>query len=117
MNRKTLGNTGEDKAVEYLEKKGYKIIERNYKYTRGEVDIIALFQDFIVFVEVKMRRSLKYGPPHFAVDFRKQEKIRKTALHYLGYRNGLCDRRIRFDVICIQMKGDRVELEHIENAF
>ena len=117
MNRKTLGNDGEDKAAEYLKTKGYEILERNYRYARGEIDIIALYRDYIVFVEVKMRRSLKYGPPHFAVDFRKQEKIRKTALHYLACRKIFSDKKIRFDVICIQMKGGRTQLEQIENAF
>lgn len=117
MNRRALGNLGENRAVDYLEKKNYKIVERNYRYTRGEIDIIALYQDFIVFIEVKLRRNLKYGPPHFAVDIRKQEKIRKAALYYLANRKYLSDKKIRFDVIFIKLRGEKPKLEHIENAF
>lgn len=115
MNRKELGNYGEEKAAEYLEKQGYKILRRNFSYARGEIDIIAGSQRFIVFVEVKLRRSLKYGPPQAAVDIRKQQKIKRAAQYYL--LSNKSKKKIRFDVITIQIKDRKGQLKHFKNAF
>ncbi|MFP4015898.1 MAG: YraN family protein [Halanaerobiales bacterium] len=115
MNKRELGEFGEDKAAEYLKKQGYTIIKRNFKYARAEVDIIASRGEFLVFVEVKLRRNLNYGLPQSAVDFRKQNKIRKAARFYL--MNNKSDKKIRFDVISIQIKDSKGQLKHFENAF
>ncbi|MFW6377257.1 MAG: YraN family protein [bacterium] len=115
MNKRELGQFGEDKAAQYLKKKGYKIIERNFRYARGEIDIIASDGGYIVFIEVKLRRSFKYGLPESAVDTRKQNKIRKVAEYFLlGYESG---KKIRFDVISIQIEDGRGRLKHYKNAF
>ncbi|MFP4661002.1 MAG: YraN family protein, partial [Halanaerobiales bacterium] len=115
MNRRELGKFGEDKAVEYLKKQGYQIIERNFRYARAEIDIIASRDDFLAFVEVKLRRNLKYGLPQSAVDYRKQEKIKRAAQFYLMKNKN--DKKIRFDVISIQINDSSGRLKHFENAF
>jgi putative endonuclease len=106
------GAVGEFDASEYLRKKGYKILEKNYKNNFGEIDIIAMDKKTIVFVEVKMRATLKFGRPSEAVDERKQYKIRSVASFYL-LRNRKSDSPCRFDVI--EVVGN--EINHIENAF
>lgn len=116
MDKKKLGEFGEDKAVEYLQKKGYKILERNFSYSRGEIDIIVSDQKYIVFVEVKLRRTEGYGTPQEAVDQRKQGKIKNTARYYL-LSKGVKKKKIRFDVISIQIKNGRGYLRHFKNAF
>lgn len=112
-NRRRTGARYERQAAEYLEKKGYRILERNF-YTRyGEIDIIARDGRYLVFLEVKYRRDAGEGHPLEAVDLRKQNKIRKTARFFLqrhGYRG---DEPCRFDVIGI-LGG---ELVHVEDAF
>ncbi len=115
MNKRELGDFGEDKAVEYLVKQGYTILNRNFRYARGEIDIIVCNQEFIVFVEVKLRRSMKYGVPQSAVDQRKQEKIKRVAQYYL-LRNK-SKKKLRFDVISIQISEGKGQLRHFENAF
>lgn len=111
MGRLNFGKEGEQLAVEHLKKKGYKIIERNYRTPFGEIDIIAKDRDYLVIIEVKRRASDIFGEPLLAVNKRKQLKLKKLALYYLKCLGK--EYPIRFDVISI--KGDAVE--HIENAF
>lgn len=114
-----IGKKGEDIAVCYLENRGYKILDRNYYSRYGEIDIIAEKENYIVFVEVKIRRV---GTPFIAaeaVDTIKQKKIIKTATIYLSQTGtGL---QPRFDVIAIlfNKKLGRCDytVDHIENAF
>lgn len=106
------GTIGEIDAVKFLEKKKYKILQTNYKNKIGEIDIIAQDKGVLVFVEVKKRSTLAYGRPIEAVDFRKQNKIRKTAEVYLMFKNKF-ESDVRFDVI--EILGDKIE--HVENAF
>ena len=110
--KKLLGRVGEKKAEEYLKDKGYKIITKNYKTHIGEIDIVCLDGDTIVFVEVKTRTSDVYGKPSEAVDFRKREKYALVAKEYL-LRNGKTDASCRFDVIEIE----NGEINHITDAF
>ena len=77
------GAIAEDFAVSFLSKKGYKILDRNFRSKFGEIDIIALHGNVLVFVEVKSRRSDKFGVPQLAVGAKKQEKLSKIALYYL----------------------------------
>lgn len=109
---KVTGAQGEEVAYKFLKKRGYKILERNYKNPVGEIDIIAKHKGIIIFVEVKTRTSDFFGLPREAVDEYKQEKIRRVALGYLK-RSRAMDSRIRFDVIEV-IDG---KVEHIENAF
>lgn len=99
MNAKQqLGKIGENLASEYLEKQGYLILERNFACRQGEIDIIAKDEKEFVFVEVKTRRSLKFGYPAEAVTNIKRKHMQKAAQHYL-YKNKLNGRYVRFDVI------------------
>ena len=118
MNTKEIGNFGEDKACEFLEKQGITVLKRNFHARCGEIDIIAKDGETIVFAEVKTRISKEYGTPSEFVDFRKQEKIIQTALYYLGND----DTDMRFDVIEVMYKmvGDVMtvtEINHIKSAF
>ena len=116
--RLDIAKTGESLAVAHLKARGYKILEQNYRAVRGEIDLIARDGDFIVFVEVKTRRSLKFGLPQAAVTIQKQRQISKVALAYLQAKNRF-DAPCRFDVIAIHLspKLELLKLEQIESAF
>ena len=109
---KIKGEKGEILASQFLTKKGYKILETNFKNKIGEIDLIALKKNCYVFVEVKERETNRFGRPCEAVDFKKQQKIRKVAMSYLKFKK-LFDVECRFDVI--ELLGD--EINHIENCF
>jgi len=112
---KILGKQGEDQAAEFLVKRGYKLLERNYRTRSGEIDLIALHQGQVVFVEVKTRTSNAYGAPELAVNHRKQQRMIKAALGYIKYKK-LHQVPCRFDVVAITaVAGNEVEL--IQNAF
>lgn len=113
MNTKILGATGEEKAAEFLKGKGYKILETNFSNKIGEIDIIAKDKEFVVFVEVKARSTKAFGLPSEAVNFFKQQKIRKVSLSYLKSKKMLGKIQCRFDVV--EVLGD--EIRHIMNAF
>lgn len=112
MKHITLGKIGEELAIEYLKKKKYKIIEKNFSSNIGEIDIIAQNKEAVVFVEVKSRTSAKFGLPREAVNWSKQQKIRNIALFYLKSKRWI-NKPCRFDVIDI-LDG---EITHIENCF
>ncbi len=112
---KLLGQKGEDHAVEFLCKQGYRIVERNYSTRSGEIDLIALHEGAVVFIEVKTRTSNAFGAPEMAVNPRKQRRMVKTALAYIkehNYHQVPC----RFDVVAITTSGGR-GMELIRNAF
>ena len=110
------GRLGEDIAVNYLRSAGYGIIERNYRCVFGEIDIVARDGKTLVFVEVRSRKTDRYGEPGESVGLSKKMKISKIALNYLK-ENRFQDCRARFDVVAIKMLpcGNKVEL--IKNAF
>lgn len=117
MTGKGIGPYGENLASAFLVKKGYKILERNYRKRFGELDIIAEDGEDIVFVEVKTRKSTRFGNPFEAVDIRKQRKMSKVALSYLDSRK-MNGRNARFDVVAIMISERKVmEIEVIKNAF
>lgn len=113
-----LGKQGESWAAAYLEGQGYVILERNYSLRLGEIDIIARDGDELVFVEVKSRRSVRFGVPEEAVTRRKQRRISRVALAYLS-DNGLLDVNARFDVVSIVAPGDGAapRITQHKNAF
>ncbi len=114
MNNRVTGEEKEQLAIDFLRKKGYFIIESNFRVRQAEIDIIARDGSTIVFVEVKYRSSTTQGHPLEAVDCRKQQKISRAALSYLSRNKiSLDNTSIRFDVIGILGK----EITHIENAF
>ena len=118
MTHTETGQLGEMLAVDFLEKKGWRIAERNWRGTgRGEVDIIAWAHDrLLVFVEVKTRSNDGFGGPEDAVDARKQDLLARTAgryMEHIGY-----DWEIRFDIVAVLMRGKTVrEIRHVEDAF
>lgn len=111
---KKLGKKGEDIACDYLINKGHKILERNYRTKFGEIDIISEYKNKIVFIEVKTRKSLKFGIPELAVDKRKLMKIIKTATYYSKV-NAIPWEKIRIDVISIEIRDDKPVIRHHEN--
>ena len=113
-----IGKIGEAFAVDYLKSQDYQILEQNYRLRFGEIDLIARQGRRTVFIEVKTRRSLKFGTPQTAVTPTKQKQISKVALSYLQEHN-LLDGACRFDVIAVilSLKCKLINLHHIENAF
>ncbi len=115
--RDILGRLGENLAAEYLQNAGYKILARNYRQKCGEIDIIAQDRDTLVFIEVKTRKTLSFGPPFAAVTEKKQKQIGRVAQDYLC-RNDLYNRPARFDVVSILIKdGKEPDIELLANAF
>lgn len=113
-NKREIGSNYEQKAVSFLEQKGYLVIETNYRNRYGEIDIIADRDGLLVFVEVKYRYSNQYGDPLEAVDGWKQRRICRSALYYCSKQAGGLERPCRFDVVAIY--GD-YQIRHIEHAF
>jgi len=113
---KEKGDRGEELAVSFLVNKGFEIIEQNYRYGKGELDIIARYEGFLVFVEVKSRESLDYGFPEEAITRKKITQIRRIAEGYLAEKN-ITDENIRFDVVAILFLNNEVSINHYENAF
>ena len=113
-----LGNKGERYAARYLRKQGYRILCRQHNSQFGEIDLIALDNGCIVFVEVKTRTSLASGHPVEAVNHHKQQKLTQLALAYLK-RHNLLDRAARFDIVALIWPRDarRPQLTHYKNAF
>ena len=114
--RQILGRGGEQIAEQFLAKKGYRLVERNYRCPLGELDLIVLDRRVIVFVEVKTRADDSFGPPLESVHPRKQQKMIGAAQYFLS-QHKLQDREARFDVVGISFAGDNPVVEHIENAF
>lgn len=110
-----LGVWGENVAATYLQKKGYCILERDWHSTHRDIDIIAQQGEVIVFVEVKTRRSNFLRHPIQAVDWKKQQNLRKAINHYIHYRK--IDGPVRFDVITVigELESANPEIEHIED--
>lgn len=104
--------------MRFLQKKRYQVVDRNVAFREGEIDIVAVHDRTVVFVEVKTRRSDRKGAPWEAVDAGKQEKLIRAASVYLS-RERLTDQRYRFDIISITWEDEssRPEIEHLESAF
>jgi len=114
--KKELGRKGEEVALRFLKKKGYRIIEKNYVCKMGEMDIIAKEKDTLAFIEVKTRTSTEFGPPQLAVTPSKQRQLSKVALSYLNKKQ-LNDVKARFDVVAILLGQKGEEIELIKDAF
>ncbi len=115
--RRVDGHAAEDAAARYLESRGYQIGQRNFATPYGEIDIIAVDGDTIVFVEVKARSTAIYGPPEDAVDERKQAKVHDMADIFLDRRHIGDDVPYRFDIVALIDKGGDWTIEHFEDAF
>jgi putative endonuclease len=110
--KREIGVEGEDMAVKTLKKKGYKIIEKNYRSKFGEIDIVAEEKGYIVFIEVKRRTTGSFGGSFDAIDRKKKEHMIRSAQYYLKSRKCF-ERKARFDVVGI----DGNELKIIQHAF
>jgi putative endonuclease len=118
MNTKELGQYGEEYAGRYLEGKGYKVLEKNFRNKLGEIDLIALDGKVVCFIEVKTRKTRQYGAPFEAVHSTKQHKMVQMALCYLKFKFRTIDVLSRFDVISIYKTPEGQPIvEHIVNAF
>lgn len=116
--KQRLGAIGEDEAVRALKKHGYKVVCRNYRCARGEIDVVAMDGAVYVFIEVKTRSGDAFGTPASAVDFRKQRHIADAAAYYLNAHDvSIEDVAIRFDVVSIQLVKEKFVTEIIRNAF
>lgn len=110
-----LGKKGEQLALEFLEKKGYQIVEKNYIYQKAEIDIIAQHQNILVVVEVKTRSTKDFGNPEEFVKPSKIKLLVKAIDQYVISKN--IDLSIRFDIISVYKNRSNFEIEHIEDAF
>lgn len=117
MKRRDVGILGEKLAKDFLKKRGYHILESNYRCPEGEIDIIARHKDSLVFIEVRTKRSLQFGSPEESITPTKMEKLRAVAAHYRQTHNNLPP-LWRIDVVAVEIgpkdKPRRIEL--IENA-
>ena len=111
-NTKQLGNQYEQKAADYLEEHGYELVERNFRCRQGEIDLVAMEDGYLCFIEVKYRKTKRLGSAAEAVTPAKQRRISETALVYLAMR-GRYGQPVRFDVVAI----DGAEIRLIKNAF
>ena len=111
-----LGKEGELIAINYLKEKGYTILEKNWRWQKAEVDIIAKQDQTLVFVEVKARETDYFGNPADAVNSKKEQLLKDAAEAYLE-QTGL-ENEVRFDIVSIvQAKGKKPRIEHIIEAF
>jgi len=111
-----IGSIGEELAVLHLTESGYRVLERNYRCPFGEMDIVALHGESVVFVEVKSRRSGRFGVPQSAVGIKKQATLSKIALYYLKEKR-LRGSRARFDVVAVRILPEGNHIDLIKNAF
>ena len=115
--RKNLGKKGEEIALCFLKKKGYRILNKNFHCQLGELDIVAEENNQIVFVEVKTRKSLNFGLPQESLNYPKKKRLTKLALFYLTTHH-LGEISCRFDVVAILVNREGAETVHlIRNAF
>ena len=113
--RKEIGNKGEENAVNFLFANGYEVLERNYRFVRGEVDIIALKNSVMVFIEVKSRKNTNFGYPETFLSEPQQDRIHRAAEEYVLHKEWQGE--IRFDIIAILWDGKEPTLDHFEDAF
>ena len=119
MEKKEVGNKGENIACIFLESKGYKVVEKNFRAARCEIDIIAQKDEYIIFIEVKTRKSKIFGNASQSVGIEKRGNIIKTAEIFIAAHELYIDAQPRFDVIEVYMdlKTGKNYVNHIEFAF
>ena len=119
MGNELLGSWGEQLAGTYLRRKGYRILARNYRCRGGEIDLIVENRNFLVFVEVKLRKSADFAQGREFVDYHKQQRIKLTAMHYLTAQE--TEKQPRFDIVEIYApqgtETRKPTINHLEDAF
>ena len=109
------GKEAEQLAADFLTNKGFRILERNFRHKHCEIDLIAMKDQWLIFVEVKMRSSADFGQPEIFVNRSKRSHVRYASRHYIFSRNWMGN--IRFDVVAITQSDKGFDLCHIEDAF
>jgi putative endonuclease len=117
--RQKIGKWGEEEATQYLKDKGFQILHNNWRAERGDIDIVALDKDCLVFVEVKGGSSERYGPPELRVTKNKQSQLKKLASIFLSGDevNHIDFELCRFDVVIVDGFQNKFNIRHYENAF
>jgi putative endonuclease len=117
MKRRDTGIRGEKLARDFLKKRGYHVLATNYHCPHGEIDIVAKHQDFLVFIEVRTKTSLRFGSPEESITTAKKERMKVAAYYYLREHNNL-PRLWRIDVVAVELdqKGKVSRIQLIENA-
>jgi len=117
MKRRDTGILGEKLTRDFLKKRGYRILETNYRCPQGEIDIIARHKDFLVFIEVRTKTSPDFGSPEESITSTKKERIKASAFHYQQSHENL-PQLWRIDVVAVELdhKGKPSRIELIENA-
>ena len=117
MNRRATGILGEKLAKDFLKKRGYRILETNYRCPEGEIDIIAKHKDYLVFIEVRTKTSLEFGSPEESITLTKRERLRAVTSRYRQTHNDL-PLLWRIDVVAVELdqRGKLSRIELIENA-
>ncbi|WP_459210504.1 YraN family protein [Aquimarina rhabdastrellae] len=110
-----LGKEGEKLAKDFLIKKGYEILEQNYRYQKAEVDIIAKYRETLIVIEVKTRSTIDYGDPQDFVKPKQIQQLVKAIDYYIEERD--LDIEVRFDIIAIIKNKKGIQIEHLEDAF
>ena len=117
MKRRDTGILGEKLAQNFLKKRGYRILETNYRCPQGEIDIVARQKDTLAFIEVRTKTSLEFGSPEESITKAKKERMKATAAHYRQTHDNL-PQSWRIDVVAVELnqKGEISRIELIENA-
>ena len=113
MERRTLGRYGEDRAAEWLTARGYRVLERNWRCARGEIDVVAWHGRTLVFVEVKTRAGTSTGHPLEAITPAKAARLRRLVPMWFAAHPAVHARSIRVDAIAVHVDGDRFGVEHV----
>lgn len=111
-----IGRYGEDLAAQYLEDRGYLILERNWRCSLGEIDLIARDKNRIVFVEVKTRNGIGYGHPFEAITANKVSRMRKLVAQWC-IQNQQTGVKVRLDAIAVLIRSGKVAVEHLKQVF
>lgn len=110
-----LGKKGEELAVEFLQKNGYKILDKNWRFKKAEIDIIALKKDVLAVVEVKTRSTSYFGNPQDFVNQKKIQLLVEAINEYVISKD--LDVEVRFDIVAIIKNNQDFNIEHLEDAF
>lgn len=113
--KQKIGQEGEQAACEYLVAKGYEILERNYRYRKSEIDLIAKVDNWLIFVEVKTRSSSFFGYPEEFVSRAQQQMIFEAALNYMYETNW--NGNVRYDILSILKTKGKMDVYHVVDAF
>lgn len=116
-NNQQIGKQAEQRACDYLQAKGFQLLQQNYQCYHGEIDLIMRDQEDVVFVEVRFRSRTDYGSALESITKNKQKKLIKAATHFLQMKKWLYRVTSRFDIVAIHLVAGETQLEWIKNAF